>query len=199
MYGVPYATGPAPTPPAGRPTPLLIGMAGTFVTILATLAETAFEVLMFNDFSTGINDSTGTATTALRPYLITTILMNLLVSIGLGIGAALLMRQKNAGRIVLWCTGGVCVLVRLCCLSGLGMFGLVVNELNNSASSSQDSIGDIARGWVVAGAAVSGSLALIAVVAAMIAIIMPAVGRWIRGAASTAPQAPAAPYRPYGY
>ncbi|HEY3501324.1 MAG TPA: hypothetical protein VGN37_00905 [Actinocatenispora sp.] len=199
MYGVPYATGPAPTPPAERPTQLFAGIAGVFVTILATLAETAFEVLMFNDFSAGFNDSTGEVTSALQPYLIITILMNLLVSIGLGIGAALMMRQKNAGRIVTWCVGGVCCLVRLCCLSGLGMFGLVVNELNSSGTTSDESIGDIARGWVVGGAAISGTLALIAVAVAMIAIGLPAVSRWFRAARAAATAPPAQPYPPYGY
>lgn len=198
MYGVPYATGPAPAPPAARPTQLFAGMAGVFVTILATLAETAFEVLMFNDFNAGLNDSTGTIASSLRPYLIITILMNLLVSIGLGIGAALMMRRQNAGRIVTWCVGGLCCLVRLCCLSGLGMFGLVVNEINNTATS-DESIGDVARGWVVGGAAISGTLALIAVSVAMIAVGLPAVGRWFRGARAAATAPPAQPYPPYGY
>ncbi len=191
MYGAPYA--PGAVPPPTRPNALVMGAGAIFVTIAACLAETAFEVLLFNSFTDALSstDSTGTVASSLRPYLISTILLNALVAIALGIATPLMLQRRNAGRILNWSAGGVCALVRMCCLSGMGGFSLIAAEVNRSAGDT--TLSQMAPGWEIGGAAICSSIALIAVVVGMIITGVPTVNRWFRGNRAQQPQQPQAP------
>jgi hypothetical protein len=198
MYGGSYSAGPAPSAPPQRPNLLVAGTGAILITITACLVESAFEVLLFTDFShsklMNATSDVGSAAGALLPYLIITIVLNALIAVALGAGAALMMRRANVGRILNWAAGGVCLLVRLCCLSGLGMFGVVQAELNQAASDSDVSMGQLAPGWEIGGAAICSSVALVTVIVGMIMIALPGVSVWFR-ARPAQPQQPA----PYGY
>ncbi len=189
MYGAPYA--PGAVPPPTRPNALTIGTGAILVTIVACLAETAFEVLLFNSFTDALSasDSTGSVAGSLRPYLISTILLNALVAVALGIATPLMLQRRNAGRVLNWSAGGVCALVRMCCLSGMGGFSLIAAEVNRSAGDT--TMSNMAPGWQIGGAAICSSIALIAVVVGMIITGAPTVNRWFRVARQV--QQPAAP------
>jgi hypothetical protein len=175
----------------------MIGAGAVFATVAFTLAETVFEILLFQDFSSV--DSTGELGSAYQPYLIGTIVLNLVVSAGLGLAAVFTMRRQTVGRILVWSVGGFCAALRLCCLSGIGMFG-VVNAMIGQAAEDQDvSISQLAPGWEIAGAAIFGVLALVAVAAAMIIVGLRPVGAWFRAARPAVAAPPVPPYRPYGY
>ena len=193
MYGAAY---PQPAPAAERPMQVMVGAGAVFGTIAMTLAETVFEILLFQELSQV--DSTGQLGTVYQPYLIATILLNLVVSAGLGLAAVFAMRRQNVGRVLIWSVGGFCAALRLCCLSGIGMFGVINAMVGQAAEDSDVSISQLAPTWEIAGAAVFGVLALIAVTIAMVVIGLRPVGAWFRaGRAPTPP--PAQPYRPYGY
>lgn len=201
MYGPPYSAGPPPpsASPGGRPTAALVGTAVMFVTIAACLAETAFEVMLAKSFTGYAASQTGDASLgdSMQPWLVVTIVTNALIAIGLGVGSALTMRRANAGRVVNWVVGAVCILVRLCCLSGLGMFGVFANALANTSSADEIGLDQMAPGWQIAGAAICSTVALVAVSTAMIIIGMPSVNAWFRNRKPVNQPPPGYPYAPY--
>jgi hypothetical protein len=195
MYGAAYSAPPPPAP--GRPTQVMVGALAVFGAAAMTLAETVFEILIFQDFSR--LDTSGELATSLQPWLIITIVLNMLVTIGLGMAALLTIRRQQVGRILIWSVGGLCAALRLCCLSGIGMFGAINAAVGSAATSSDTSMSQLAPGWEIAGSAIFGILALAAVTVAMIMVGLRPVGAWFRAARPAAPVAPPQPYRPYGY
>ena len=196
MYGAAYSA-PPPPPASGRPTQVMVGALAVFGAAAMTLAETVFEILIFQDFSQ--LDSSGELATSLQPWLIITIVLNMLVTIGLGMAALLTIRRQQVGRILIWSVGGLCAALRLCCLSGIGMFGAINAAVGSAATSSDTSMSQLAPGWEIAGSAIFGILALAAVTVAMIMVGLRPVGAWVRAARPAAPVPPQQPYRPYGY
>lgn len=194
MYGAPYAPPPASRAPEGRPGMLLVAVAALFATILACLVETALELLIYQAFGHAIQsvDTTGESASQLRPWLVMTVGGNALIAMALGVGVALLFRRNNVGRIVIWTAGGVCVLVRLCCLSGVGMFGMVNEALQSASQEDPGGMTSFAPSWEVWSAVAISSIALIAVVVSMIVIGLGPVNRYFR----KQPVAPAAPGYP---
>lgn len=188
MYGAPYPPSPASGGPGGavsadRPSVLFGAVAALFVTILCCLLETAFELLIYQSFGQAVSSvsSTDDTATTLRPVLVTTVGGNALIAMALGFGVALLFRRNNVGRIVIWAAGGVCVLVRICCLSGMGFFGVVNEAIQSEAeSSSTPGMTSFAPSWQVWSAVGISSIALIAVVVAMIMIGLGPVNRYFR-------------------
>jgi hypothetical protein len=210
MYGAPYPQRlPATGGSAARPSLMFGAVAAVFVTILCCLLETAFELLIYQSFGQAVQrlDTTGTSDQSLnelRPWLVTTVGGNAIIALALGVGVALMFRRSNVGRIVTWCAGSVCILVRLCCLSGVGMFGLV-NEMLQSESqqSPGDGLTQFAPSWQVWGAVGISSAALIAIVIAMILIGLGPVNRYFRRSRPVPPAAgyppPGQPYGGWGY
>lgn len=201
MYGPPYPTAPPPAAPSSaRPTMLMVGTGALFVTIMACLAETAFEVMLAKSFTTyATNASDQEVGDAMQPYLVSVIVLNAFIAIALGAAAALMMRRSNAGRIIAWSAGGICILVRLCCLSGLGLFGAVKSAVANDTGTTDASLDQMAPTWQIAGGAVASGVALIAVTVAIIVICTSPVGRWFRRTPATQPHT-GYPYPPYqGY
>lgn len=171
---------------------LLVAAGALFVTIFCCLVETALEVLIYQSFGQAIKelDTTGQGASEMRSWLVMTLGGNALIAMVLGFGVALLFRRNNVGRILIWSAGGVCVLVRLCCLTGVGMFGMV----NEALQSEPDSGGltSFAPSWQVWSAVATSSIALIAIVVAMIVIGLGPVNRYFR----KRPVVPAAPGYP---
>lgn len=202
MYGAPYAQPPVARAPEGRPSMVLVAVAALFVTILCCLVETALEILIYQSFGHAMKslDSTGQGVSELRPWLVMTVGGNAIIAMALGVGVALLFRRNNVGRIVIWSAGGVCVLVRLCCLSGVGLFG-VFNQAMQSASAQYPDSGmtSFAPSWQVWSAVATSSIALVAVVISMIVIALTPVNRYFRKRPAV-PAAPAypGPGQPYG-
>jgi hypothetical protein len=210
MYGAPYPQLPAPgvpAAPAGRPSVMFGAVAAVFVTILCCLLETAFELLIYQSFGQAVSSMSSTDNTAssLRPWLVMTVGGNAIIALALGVGVALLFRRNNVGRIVIWCAGGVCVLVRICCLSGVGFFGLVNEMVQSEAASSGTSMTSFAPSWQVWSAVGISSVALVAIVVAMILIGLGPVNRYFRRRRPPAPPAatgypgPGQPYGGWGY
>lgn len=210
MYGAPYPRLPATAgAPAGRPGVMFGAVAAVFVTILCCLLETGFELLIYQSFGQAVQrldtSGTGEGVSQLRPWLVMTVGGNAIIALALGVGVALLFRRNNVGRIVVWTAGGVCVLVRLCCLSGVGMFGMV-NEMVQSESQQvpESGLTQFAPSWQVWSAVGISSVALIAIVVAMILIGLGPVNRYFRRRPPAPPAArgypaPGQPYGGWGY
>jgi hypothetical protein len=214
MYGAPYSAvpasgGPGAGAPATRPSAMFAAVAALFVTILCCLVETALELLIYQSFGDAVRgvSQTDSTTSSLQPILTTTVGGNALIALGLGAGVALLFRRNNAGRIVIWSAGGVCVLVRICCLSGVGFFGLVNEGIQSEAEKSGNAtLTSFAPSWEVWSSVAISSIALIAVVVGMILIGLGPVNRYFRrrpvapppGAGYPGP-GPGQPYGGWGY
>lgn len=175
----------APAEPE-RPGIVMAGVVTVFTTVVLSLGTTVALLKSYQWVKA--QSLTGTASDEqllqfMQSYMAIIIGFYAIISIALGIGALMVLRQNNGGRIIIWIAGGVLAVTNLCC--GFGFFGLIaaINEAANQSSSYSSSSSATTTGptteLTIAGICTIG--ALVAVVVAMILIAQGSVGRWIKG------------------
>src|ERR1043165_4724370 len=119
-----------------RPAVLMAGVMTVFGTVVLTLGTTLALVLSYQ-WVTGQMESETSSTSdqqfagVLESNMIIVIAFYAVISLVLAVGAIMVMRQQNAGRILVWVGGGILSAVNLCC--GL-TFAAIVTAVSDIAA-----------------------------------------------------------------
>lgn len=185
-----------------RPGALYLGtMAGLFGLAAAGL-EGYFWIRVYNTL-TGMlpedvssYDEAQQSLTIYNTFLVVIVVISVLISLAVAIGAVIALRGSNGGRITMWIAGGVAIAWHLCC-SGYtllirAVFAQAAAEANADGSSGNDfNIEEHFPIWLVDAAIISGFAVGVASIVAVVAISLSPVNRWYR-----ALRTPVNPYQP---
>lgn len=181
-----YYQGQAAPAPDERPGTVLAGVVAIFSTVVLCMA-TALTLIMSYKYLADASNLSGSASDAsftefARSNLIIVIAFYAVIGLTMGVGAIMLLRQSNGGRVMIWITGGILSAVNLCCGFSFAMILATISQVGKSTDTSGAPTTELTL------ATVFNFAAMLTAIIAMIVVGQRSVGRWING--TPAPVAP---------
>lgn len=186
-----YQPIPAQAPvPDERPPSVTRGAVAIGLTCLGLLVSTFAAVVTFTYDPDGSTDAA--VDDGAQPFLTGYIGWGFLSVVLLMLGAVMVLRRVNGGRILVWIVGGISTLTMLGC-GGVGVLIIVMGT--------QENWDNYPPQWMFILAVVGSFVGLIALIFAMVFLGQRDSGRWFKPPMQvtgyTTPQYPHPPYGPY--